>query len=61
LEDLILRALMVGLGLVLVVGGMAFSLESLDSQRAAFDSIALGMAAILIGMCLCVWGLKGIQ
>lgn len=60
MDDLILRFLMVGLGGVMIWGGMAFALESLESQRAAFHSIALGAASILIGMAFCVWGLKGL-
>ncbi len=60
MEEVVLRILMVSLGAVMVWGGAAFALESLEAQRAAFHSIALSAGSILVGMALCVWGLKGI-
>jgi hypothetical protein len=59
LDDVILRVLMVAIGAVMVCGGTALALQAIESQRVGLYGIAVGGGAILIGMSLCVWGLKG--
>ena len=60
MDDLILSILMVAVGAVMVCGGAALALQAIESQRVGLYGIAIGGGAILVGMALCVWGIKGI-
>ena len=60
LEDFAERILMFIVGVLLVVGGLKISFQSLEGHRAAIQIALFGMAAFVIGMYFCVWTFTGL-
>jgi len=59
MEDFLQRVLMFTIGSVLVGGGLTFTFQSMDGQRAAFQGALFGIMWIVLGLYLCVWTFMG--
>jgi len=58
-EDFLQRILLFIIGSVLLFGGLTFTFQSMEGQRAAFQGALFGLIWIVVGLYFCVWTFMG--
>jgi hypothetical protein len=59
MEDFLQRVLLFVIGAILVGGGLTFTFQSMQGQRAAFQGALFGMVWIVIGLYFFAWTFMG--
>lgn len=59
MEDFLQRVLLFVIGAILVGGGLTFTFQSMNGQRAAFQGALFGIVWIVIGLYFFAWTFMG--
>jgi hypothetical protein len=59
MEDFLQRVLLFVIGAILVGGGLTFTFQSMQGQRAAFQGALFGMIWIVLGLYFFAWTFMG--